>query len=183
MSGRRARCAHGVAVHLSQKLNVAVRWRSPVAGAIRVEGNIVRAHAECGSGVTWSLELRRGGTRQPLASGEARGAKAVALGPFERVPVQPGGLISVMIGPREGNHSCALTDVDLRLTGGGQAWSLGADVSGNVLAANPHADRNGNDGVWHFYTEPVGGARNETVIPAASWLAGKRPGSPKSDGR
>lgn len=161
----------GVVLHPSTTLQAGVGWRSPVAAALRVEGTITRAHAECGNGVTWSLELRRGNTRSRLASGEARGAAAVAIGPFERVRVQPGDLLSILLGPREGNNSCDLTDVDFRLTSAGAQWSLSADVAGNVLAGNPHADGAGRAGIWHFYTEPVAGANSETVLPAGSLLA------------
>ena len=162
---------YGVAVHPSQTLKAAVGWRSPLAAGLRVEGTITRAHAECGAGITWSLELRRGRMRQQLASGEARGAKAVEVGPFDGVRVQPGDLVSLFIGPREGNPSCALTDLDLRLTSPDQIWSLAEDVSGDVLAANPHADKSGREGIWHFYTEPVKGDSNDTVIPSGSLLA------------
>jgi hypothetical protein len=44
-------------------------------------------------------------------------------------------------------------------------------VSGDVLAANPHSDRFGNEGVWHFYTEPTSGNEAGPVIPAGSLLA------------
>jgi hypothetical protein len=166
---------HGVAVHPSQTLNGAVAWRSPMAATLRVEGTIARAHAECGTGVTWSLELRRGNTRQRLADGMARNATPVALGPFERVRVQPGDLISILIGPREGNYSCALTDVDLHLTTVGtapqQQWSLREDVAGSVLAANPHPDKTGRPAVWSFYTEPVAGTGVDTALPSGSLLA------------
>ncbi len=74
------------------------------------------AHPECGNGVTWSLELRRGNTRQRLAAGTAQGAKDVSVGPLENLAVQPGDLVSLLIGPRDGNHSCDLTAVDLTLT-------------------------------------------------------------------
>src|SRR6185295_17971160 len=60
---------HSVAVHPSPKLAAAVGWRSPVAGRIRVAATIQHAHPECGNGVTWSLELRRGSNRQRLANG------------------------------------------------------------------------------------------------------------------
>ncbi|MBL8210591.1 MAG: DUF1592 domain-containing protein [Bryobacterales bacterium] len=163
---------HAVAVHPSKTLKAAVGWRSPVSAALRVEGAITRAHAECGNGVTWALELRRGRTRQTLAAGEARGAKPVTLGPFERVRVQPGDMLSIFIGPREGNFSCALTDLDFKLSGSGaDQWSLSEDVNTNVLAGNPHADRSGRAGVWHFYTEPVAGHHGDTMIPAGSLLA------------
>src|SRR5438046_6959192 len=44
----------------------------------------------------------------------------------------------------------------------GRAWDLAKDVSADVTAGNPHADRFGNPGIWHFYTEPdKGGSRSE----------------------
>ena len=59
-----------------------------------------------------------GNTRQYLARGEARNAAPVKIGPFDKVRVQPGDLVSILVGPREGNHACDLTAVDLRLTPG-----------------------------------------------------------------
>ena len=166
--------AHSVAIHPSATLNAGAGWRSPVAATVRVEGEIARAHAECGTGVMWSLELRRGNTRQFLAQGEARRATPVSVGPIDNIHVQPGDLISVLVGAREGNQSCNLTAVDLRLTDTGathQTWSLASDVAGSVLAGNPHADATGHPNVWHFYTEPVAKAATETILPAGSLLA------------
>ena len=60
---------HSVAVHPSPTLNVAVGWRSPMTGLVRIEARVAHAHPECGNGVTWSLELRRGGERGKLAAG------------------------------------------------------------------------------------------------------------------
>ncbi len=165
---------HSVAVHPSPKLAAAVGWRSPVAGRVRVTATIQHAHPECGNGVTWSLELRHGSKRQRLAGGVAQGAKEVKPAPVENLSVQPGDVVSLLIGPRDANHSCDLTAVDLTLTtlgDGGREWDLAKDVSPNVLAGNPHADRFGNEGVWHFYTEPDKGGAFGPVIPAGSLLA------------
>jgi hypothetical protein len=166
---------HGVAVHPVPTLQVAVGWRSPVAATMRAEARLTHAHPECGNGVLWSLELRRGATRQRLATGVAHGAQEVKAGPIENLAVQPGDLISLLVSPREGNHSCDLTAVDLVLTSGGdtpQTWDLAADVSPDVLAGNPHADRLGNADVWHFYSEPdTGGGDAGPVIPDGSLLA------------
>ena len=63
----------------------------------------------------WSLEFRRGSTRQRLASGMSHGGKPVEVGPIESLPVQRGDLVSLLIGPRDGNHSCDLTDVEFIL--------------------------------------------------------------------
>ena len=162
---------HSIAMHPSPKFRVAAGWSSPVSARLRVEGVVQHAHPECGNGVTWTLELRRGNTRQRLADGVAQGAKEVKFGPLEDVAVQVGDLLSIVIGPRAGNHSCDLTAVDLDIKAGeGKQWNLARDVSPDILAGNPHADRLGNAGVWHFYSEPDGGAV-PPAIPAGSLLA------------
>jgi hypothetical protein len=162
---------HSIAMHPSPKLRVAAGWHSSIAGAVRVEANVQHAHPECGNGVTWSLELRRGATRQRLASGVSQGAKEIGVGPIENLAVQPGDLVSLLIGPRDGNHACDLTAVELLVTQGDRVWNLGRDVSPDVLAGNPHADRQGHADVWHFYTEPDQGGTIEIVIPPGSLLA------------
>ena len=163
--------AHGVVVHPTPKLAAAVGWRSPVTASLRVEAMVTDAHTDCGNGVTWALELRHGNARQRLADGVTDGGKPVAIGPIEKVNVQAGDLVSLVIGPRDGEHTCDLTDLELKLTTGGQEWSLTGDVSGDVLAGNPHADKAGRENVWHFYSEPVSGIATGAVIPAGSLLS------------
>lgn len=162
---------HGVAMHPSPTLRVAAGWLSPVAGTMSVRGQVQHAHPECGNGVTWALEVRRGATRQRLAAGVAQGPRPVPFGPFESVPVRPGDLVALVVGPRDGNHACDLTAVDLTLAGDGRTWDLAADVAPDVLAGNPHPDRLGHPGVWHFYTEPDRAGEPDAVIPAGSALA------------
>lgn len=166
--------AHGVAMHPSPTLQVAAGWQSPMDGTVQIQGVVQHVHPECGNGVTWSVELRRGTTRRRLAQGVAQGAKEVPFGPLPAVQVNRGDLISVLIGPRDGNHSCDLTRVDVTITPGDEAkrWNLAADVSPDITTANPHADRQGNSGVWHLYTEPVTGSGDYApVVPPASLLA------------
>jgi len=162
---------HSVAVHPSPKLRVLVGWRSPVATTLRVEGIVQHAHPECGNGVTWAVEARRGNSRQRLAAGTAQGSKEVALGPFENLAVQAGDVVAVLIGPRDGNHSCDLTAVDFNLSDGTRQWNLAKDVSPNILAENPHTDSLGNAGVWHFFSEPDKSGGAEPMLPAGSLLA------------
>ncbi|MGE0607592.1 MAG: DUF1592 domain-containing protein [Pirellulales bacterium] len=165
---------HGVTVHPSPTLQAAVGWRSPVSARLRVEGKVSHAHPECGNGIVWSLELRRGAVRQRLANGTAGGNRDAAIGPIESLAVRPGDLVSLLVGPRDGNHACDLTDLELTLKSDkpdGPAWSLTSDVSPDVQAGNPHADRLGNKDVWHFYTEPVSAASAGPDIPAGSLLA------------
>src|SRR5262249_36719353 len=131
-------------------------------------------------------EWRRGNTRQRLAAGTAQGPKEIKIGPLESIAVKPGDLVSLLIGPRDRNHACDLTAVDLtvaevapsspadpnrtRKKTGPRTWNLSREVSPDVLAGNPHADAFGNQGVWHFYTEPDSPAAGH-VIPSGSLLA------------
>jgi hypothetical protein len=166
---------HGVAVHPSPTLRAAVAWRSPISGAVQVSGSVTCAHSECGNGVTWSVHVERGTTRQQMASGVAQGQAEVKFGPLENVRVHVGDIISLSIGANNGDHSCDLTAIDLKISGkkgdAKQAWSIADDVSGDVLAANPHADRYGNAAVWNFYSEPDVAGAPAAVIPAGSLLA------------
>src|SRR5262249_35104519 len=125
---------HSVAVHPTPSLRVVTGWRSPMAATVRVEGSVQHAHIECGNGVTWAVELRRGNTRQKLAAGFAQDASVVKFGPFENIGVRPGDVVSLAIGPRDGNHSCDLTAVELNLTDGVHTWNLAQDVSADILA-------------------------------------------------
>ncbi|MFO0871446.1 MAG: DUF1592 domain-containing protein [Pirellulales bacterium] len=161
---------HSVAVHPSPTLAVAVGWRSAAHGSVTLRAQVQHAHPECGNGVAWSLELRRGNTRQRLGAGVTQGATPIAVGPFDKVAVRAGDVVSLVINPRDGNHSCDLTAIDLTVNDGQQEWNLARDVSGNLLAGNPHADGAGQAGVWHFYSEPAASVAGH-VLPAGSLLA------------
>ena len=165
---------HGIAVHPSPKLRVLVSWRSPVTSTLRAEGSVQHAHTECGNGIEWFVELRRGNTRQGLASGISQGAKEIKWGPVENLNVQPGDVICLAISPRDGNHSCDLTAIDLQVGDSSHVWNLAKDVSPNILAGNPHADSQGNAGVWHFHSEPDAGGKSEPIFPVGSLLANWR---------
>jgi uncharacterized protein DUF1592/uncharacterized protein DUF1588/uncharacterized protein DUF1587/uncharacterized protein DUF1585/uncharacterized protein DUF1595 len=164
---------HSVAVHPSPTVRVGVGWRSPITGTIHISGGVLDAHRGCGNGVTWALELRRGTVRRRLASGATRTSNMPNSDPPEKLTVHAGDLVSLLVSSREGNHSCDLTDVSLKfVSDDGRRWDLVEDVSGDVLAGNPHADRLGNAGVWHFYTETDSGdADIRPAVPAGSVLA------------
>ena len=164
---------HGVCVHPTPTLSACAGWQSPITGSVRISGKVTHAHPECGNGVTWSVEHRRGANRRRLASGVAQGSTAAPFTVAEPLVVRPGDLVSLVIGPRNGDHSCDLTDLELVIAGGpsSREWSLTRDVADTIHAGNPHADRFGTPGVWHFYSEPVSGAEAGPVLPAGSLLA------------
>jgi len=161
---------HGIAVHPTPTLSVAVGWRSPAAATLTISRSVQHAHPECGNGVAWSLELRRGNTRQRLAAGNTQGAKVIPIGPLEKIAVQAQDVVSLVINPRDGNHSCDLTAIDLKLHDGTREWDMARDLSPDILAGNPHKDSHGNADVWNFYSEPASSSTGH-VIPAGTLLA------------
>lgn len=165
---------YGVHVHPSPTLDIAVGWRSPLAGAVRIEARVVDVNTNCGNGVEWFLELRRGDAVQQLAHGTTDGGKEVTAGPFENLRVHSGDMVSVRIGSLESNHICDSTEIELVITDLGEEgrdWSLAQDVAPTVLEGNPHADRFGNAAVWHFYSEAKSNDQSHPGIPAGSLLA------------
>lgn len=161
---------HSIATHPSPKLASVIAWRSPIASKTRIAGSVTHAHPECGNGVTWSLELLRGRLREVLASGVTKGGSLISIGPLEGVRVQQGDAIALVVGPRDGNHSCDLTAVNLSLHDGQREWDLAKDVSPDILAGNPHPDRHGNQAVWHFCSRPAAVGLTAT-LPTGSLLA------------
>ena len=165
---------HRVAVHPSPTQRTVIAWKCPTAGSYTVSGSVTHAHPECGNGVTWTLEQRQGGIHRRLATGVSQGGQPVTIEPTSLLHVAQGEVITLAIGPRDGNHACDLTTVDLTLTRAGddkQTWDLAADVSGDILAGNPHADRYGNAQVWHFLVEPDQDVESVKGIPNGSLLA------------
>ena len=161
---------HSVGVHPAPNRRVLVSWVSPSAAEVQVAGSVQRAHIGCGNGVAWSVQVRRKGTRQVLAEGIADGGNAHAFGPLESLPLQAGDAISLVIDPRDGNHSCDMTALALTVSSGDVVWDLAGDVSPEILSGNPHADAVGHEAVWHFTSEPVA-ENSRPVIPAGSLAA------------
>jgi hypothetical protein len=149
---------HSIATHPSPKFASVIAWRSPVAGSLKISGSVQDGHTDCGNGILFTLELRRGQTREVLAAGESKAGMMIPMGPFENVPVKPGDVVALVVDSRAGNHTCDHTPVNLTLSDGKSEWDLGKDVSPDILASNPHADRHGNSAVWHFLSQPTSGA-------------------------
>jgi hypothetical protein len=168
---------HTVIAHPSPTLFAAIGWQSPLNGDVRVEARLADAHPECGNGQEWFVQHRTIHEVTNLGQGDfvTRGSATM---PARTITVRKGDLVSLILGPRAGNHSCDLTELNLvvtETTGAKRSWDLAGDVSGNILAANPHADRHGNEGIWHFYKGPMDSvdknSRQAISIPAGSLLA------------
>ena len=151
-----------------------VVWKSPIAGRVRVAARITHAHPDCGNGVAWWLEHRRGerassSRKRPLTlGGEVKAADA-------DVQSRKGRLDLLAVDAKNGDHSCDLTDIALTITEiapPGRVWDLAGDVAGSVLAGNPHADGQGNKDTWSFVRGPSRTVNPNAgvIIPPASVL-------------
>jgi hypothetical protein len=152
--------AKKLAMHPGPDCNVAVGWRSPIQGKVKVTAGV--AHAQSGgNGIDWCVAHQAKDGRKNLARGSTGGSGSQAIpadadaAKLSDVTVEPGDTISLAIGPK-GNYVCDTTIIELVVTelgGQGRVWNLTDDLVKNPLAGNPHADGQGNAGVWHIYAE------------------------------
>jgi hypothetical protein len=164
---------HAVAVHPMPREFVAVAWKSPVAGTVRVATRVTHAHPACGNGVAWWLEHRRAGRAARLGEGTVDLGKEAKPAPGV-VKVEKGDVIVLAIDARDGNHVCDLTEIAFTLTETDKprrTWDLAADIADTIHAGNPHADRYGNAGTWSFVRGPsTGKSGPAALVPQDSVL-------------
>ena len=168
---------HGVEVHPSPTLFVAVGWKSPIDGQVTVSAKIADAHVNCGNGGEWWVQHRTSRKLGNLGHG-VYGAGGSGELKTMTLQVHRGDVVRLVIGPRDGSHACDLTHADMTLTeigGAKRAWDLSNDISGSILEGNPLKDRHGNDAVWHFYSGNVADVAkvsgNALSVPEGSLLA------------
>lgn len=164
---------HSVAVHPTPQENVAVTWKSPITGTVNLKLRVVHAHGACGNGINWWCEQRHGDRATLLGEGHhvppGKEAKPLSLS----LKVEKGDLLVFAV-DANGDHSCDLTALFLTIAEEAKpnrTWDLGADVSADVQAGNPHADKHGNADVWGFVSAPAKrGQPPSAAIPPNSIL-------------
>ncbi|CAM9688851.1 unnamed protein product [Discosporangium mesarthrocarpum] len=167
--------AHGITAHPSPTHFAAIGWQSPIDGLVKIEAQLSDAHPECGDGQEWFLQHRTHRRVGNLWKGKFGTGGSAKMEP-QQLSVRKGELISFILGPG-GNYYCDLTEMNLTIreaNGEKRTWDLAGDVSDDLLAANPHADRHGHSKVWHFYTGDMKSVNREdgvlTSVPADSVL-------------
>jgi hypothetical protein len=166
--------ARSAAMHPAPDRDVAVGWRSPIQGRVSVKGSAAMGDSAGGNGIQWFVVQEGKTGRQVLARGVVdTGGSQTIPGPADAprltgVPVEEGDHLALVIGAKDGNHSCDTTLVEFVITEvgcQGRVWSLAKDVLDSIHAGNPHADGLGNADVWRFYAVS---AAQTTPQPAAS---------------
>ncbi len=163
--------ARSLAMHPGPADNVAVGWRSPIEGNVKVTASV--AHGQSGSnGIDWWMARETPTQRTTLASGTTDGHAAVtilidpAMRDLGNVPVAAGDLISLVVGPK-GAHPCDTTIIEFTVAevgGLGRTWNLAQEVLGSLHRGNPHADSQNLANVWHFYSERT--SESSPVLPS-----------------
>ncbi|MCX6377695.1 MAG: hypothetical protein NTU88_16970, partial [Armatimonadetes bacterium] len=160
--------AKSLAMHPGPDHDVAAGWRSPIKGIVKVKASV--AHGQGGgNGIAWWIARETMTDRKNLVHGATSGtgsqaipAEAEEQKALDTIQVEPGDMISLVVGPK-GAHVCDTTIIELVITevgGRGRTWDLAQDVLSTLHAGNPHGDGQGNADVWHFYsvkpTVPLG---------------------------
>src|SRR5262249_3020555 len=156
----------------------AVRWRSPVAGTVRITGKLIDADPLGGVGVVWAIDHIRKGARHELSSGTCpNGTVKLEEGRtpdrLAAIAVEPGDEILLQIRLRQGDAHYDITQVELAIAAldGTATWDLSREMLENFLDGNPHSDSLGNAAVWHF--EDMAGSHRLERMPAVDLLLDK----------
>ena len=123
---------------------------------------------EAQAALTPAFKAAAAASTQLLASGaiDDGGSQAIQLAsdqPLDPVDVQPGQMLQLIVDPAE-NYGADTTLIDWEIAevgGDSRKWNLTQDVTGDFLAANPHADRLGNKSVWLF----LDGRNGPSLLP------------------
>jgi len=143
--------AHKLAVHPAPKTGVAIVWKSPVNGLVKIGGRAADSDANCGDGIGWTITQ---GVKQ-LASGAITNGGQQSFGDetsLQGVEVAAGEMVQFTILPKA-DHVCDTTLIDFQITElGGQkrVWDVVKEAATDFLKQNPRPDSFGNAAVWNF---------------------------------
>ncbi len=156
-----------VSIHPTQTSAVAVGWKSPISGKIKIEGGVRDGDAVTGNGVIWSLRQERRAGSKELANGAIAngGSQLLSAGTggsiIASIDVAAGEVIQLAVLAKDNDHTCDTTIVELNIAeagaagvaGGKRVWNLTADqmrLADAGKLASPSPDAYGNADVWQF---------------------------------
>jgi hypothetical protein len=166
--------ARSVVVHPSPTLESIVAWKSPIDGQIRITGLAADADNKCGNGIAWRVERLSASGLVVLEKGTIDNGNEQRFAPKDAIDVRQGDVVSLIVNPRDANHSCDTTHVEFQLSevaGEKRVWNLAKDIVDNVAQGNPLADSYGNAQTWHFCARPSNPPEETSAIPVDSSLA------------
>ncbi|MGI8964655.1 MAG: DUF1553 domain-containing protein, partial [Limisphaerales bacterium] len=140
-----------LSVHPGPTTGVAIGWKSPVSGKVKISGRVADADAAGGDGFEWTLAQngkRLAGEALVNGSSQNFGDEKNPL----TVEVSRGEMIELTILPRATHiHDTTLIGLEIaELAEPKRVWNLTNEVAKHSLQQNPSADSLGNAEVWHF---------------------------------
>jgi hypothetical protein len=152
-------------MHPGSDRDVAVGWRSPIQGTVRIQASV--AHAQIGgNGIEWWILRETPQEQKTLAHGtmDGKGSQKIPADTPARdlsgVAVASQDMIYLVVGPK-GAYQCDTTIIELIITEVGErsrVWNMTQDVVGTLHDGNPHGDNQGHVAVWHFCDRPAASA-------------------------
>jgi cytochrome c553 len=141
-----------IVVHPTPTEGVGVGWRAPDAATITIGGGMADADASCGNGIAWSMVYREQGVERVLATSEIENGGMADLNVPTPFPVEPGGQILVTVLPRNNEHACDTTHINLQIKAeDGRVWDFAHEVLPQFETGNPWPDASGNPDVWWLF--------------------------------
>ncbi|MEQ9407641.1 MAG: DUF1592 domain-containing protein [Fuerstiella sp.] len=149
--------ARGVTVHPSPTREAIVTWKSPLNLNVRISALVADADNKCGNGAMWRIEVVSQQGTAVISDGVIDNGGRESVTPEAELRLQQGDLVRLVVNPRDANHSCDTTHVELTMSevGGEQrVWDLATDVVDQILEGNPLPDRYSHINTWHFGARP-----------------------------
>ena len=179
--------ARGVTLHPSPTQEAVAHWRSPLEGKIQIKGLVADVDNVCGNGAAWRLDLLSESGTITLAEGQFENGGRATFQPKDAFTIHRGDVVSLAVNPRNKNHSCDTTHVELLLLeidGKKRKWDLASDVVDRVLDSNPLPDSYGNAETWHFCATGNNSKPASVLVPGsmlAQWHAAVKENKPAAE--
>ena len=167
--------ARSAVMHPAPDHDVAVGWRSPIRGKVRLKGKIAMGDSRGGNGIEWVMGkegpsswevlnrgvIGTGGSQDVFSGGSAQAMTGIV--------VEPGEMLALIVSARDGDHTCDTTVVDWEIAevdGPARVWNLIEDIADRINLGNPLADGRGNTQVWSFFSVSADQKLFPRVVPS-----------------
>lgn len=142
-----------ISVHPSPTDGVAVTWKSPIDGTIKIKGGVTDGDPGGGDGIAWAIHFRSR-VADEIASGEIPNGGAQKFPDVPLFSVAKGDCIELLVLPKASHgYDTTVVDLVIETADGKSVWNLADDVVSDLHQngkGNPHSDKLGNADVWRF---------------------------------
>lgn len=183
-----------VSIHPGPANGVAISWKSPITGVVKIRGSVVDVDSGGGDGIAWAIQHRKNLMPVEVASGDIPNGgsqkfpEAASSSSRSAISVVAGDILELLVLPKT-NHGFDTTHVEwvIESLDGKAVWNLSHDIIDDLHQngkGNPHSDRLGNADVWRF-GDMTGSRRwnpaGDAATPLAKWQSALASGRSSAD--